>query len=320
MKRTLVALGIVALMACSGPEGMDDMSGPRQRAPENLLDQPTGPAKIGNFIGGPGAELAPNPQGGPGLWKKALSFGGPDKKAQWVTFSVYYPPLRSQPSGEYQYRGPLVGLVEYGVGGAKSAVEFDVQVNKRNVWPLLNPPDPQFPETNGAVFQRAGLTEFAVFGSYFDLSFRNDEANFTVFQSGGPPASGAVIGFSSPGTDFPIVFAFASYGARPRACSQLYRSFIITTPPQPMVAGDVARLQIPGAAKRLRIYRYPLNTTSLEVTFSRGTFNSHGPYAVAAGSFAGTFDLGTQDQEVSIAVAAGSPNVENMVAEYELEL
>lgn len=316
MKHLLI--GLIALMACSGPEGSEEMS--KQRAPENLLDQPTGPAKIGNFIGGPGAELAPNPGVGPGTFKKMLSFGGPDKKAQWVTFSVYYPPLRSQPSGEYQYRGPIVGLIEYGVGGAKTAVEFDVQVNKRNVWPVLNPPNQQDPSLNGAVFQRAGLTEFAVFGSYFDLSFRNDENNVTVFQSGGPPPSGAIIGFSSPGTDFPILFGFASYGARPRACSQLYRSFILVTPPITMAAGDTVTVQIPPAAKRVKIYRYPIDTTILTVTMSRGTFNSQGPYTVAAGSFAGTFDLGTQDQEITVAVAAGSAAVQNMVAEFELEI
>jgi hypothetical protein len=191
---------------------------------------------------GDSVELVPgNAVGDRGPVKEILRTRGGDARAQLLTVTVvgsgvYESDLRG---ASLAPRGQLVGLIEWGVGGAKSKAEFDIPIG-------------------GAVF--------SIVASYVHIAARYDGLLFV----NGFQLDPAAFGGSAPGPKQRVgaMVGYGSYGAT----GKLTRTIRV---PDLAVATDEGlnishRIRVPPFARRLLVLGLKLDETSYRIRF--GTF------------------------------------------------
>lgn len=153
---------------------------------------------------------------------------------------------------------PIVGRVEWGVGGALNAVEFDIPSAKNSAFlsPIGRPDSQPVTDIGNGV-------QVYVTGSSVRLFVRNDGNIAPLTAFGGFP--GAAV--ATAGRAFPVkVQAFVSRG-QSRGGAPLVRVIYIAAAYEggSLPAGGEIRVTIPPFARRVRFFRSPIDATSLAV-------------------------------------------------------
>jgi hypothetical protein len=253
-----------------------------------------GPGLVPNPAPPPAPALIPNP-GVRGLNQKMLDVSCDDEFAIPVTVSVRAeyatdPNTRNPATG-----GPLVGTLQWGVGGAYNELEFDIPSARvpEHLAPANDYPHaPMIMDGNGVQICLSGA-------SHVSLYVRND-GSMTPLTN---PASTNPIGFVA----LAKVLAFVSPGGlgnRP-----VERSIVLAAQSDPLVpipGGSFVEVTVPPFSKSVRFERFS----------SLGLPGSPGPveplylefYDRSLGNLIRTLDLGT-NQEGPIPLSAGTVNI-----------
>lgn len=212
--------------------------------------------------------VAPSQSIGRGQYQKMIDVDAPDACAVPILVSIRSEYSIEQPvvlsgtgpapsSGNEQIGSPLVGRVEWGVGGGFNAIEFDV-------------PSPRIPSNNKPIgFPESWPTpdigngiQLVVTGSAVRVYVRNDSnigvsLDPTVSVNPGPaphvPSPAKVISFIGPG------------GVGATGASRLTRTIFAVTGGVNLGPGQATTITVPMFAKRVRFPRTPIGTTPLAV-------------------------------------------------------
>ena len=191
---------------------------------------------------GDSAELVPgNAPGDRGPVKEILRTRGGDARAQLLTVTVvgsgvYESDLRG---ASLAPRGPLVGLIEWGVGGAKSKAEFDIPVG-------------------GAVF--------SIVASYVHIAARYDGLVLVNGLQLDPEA----VGGANPGPKQRVgaMVGYGSYGASGKLTRTIRVPNLTVETDEGLNISD--RVRIPPFARKVLVLGLQLDQTSYRIRF--GTF------------------------------------------------
>lgn len=175
-----------------------------------------------------------------GIPQKMLDISVDDSCAMPVTISISAEYDKDPNTGNPAVGGPLVGILQWGVGGGRNQVEFDI--------PTARVPDDMAPAgdfghapvttaSNGIQIYLAGT-------SHVSLTVRNDASTLPLTKGVNPVgliAAAKVIAFVSPGGS----------QAKP-----LQRSVIVSTINAPLAVGTNIYVTPPPFAKSVRFERY----------------------------------------------------------------
>lgn len=210
-----------------------------------------------------------------GQLQKMIDVSVPDEGACPVTVSVRTEYTVNDATGNPAIGFPLVGILQWGIGGGENQLEFDI--------PAPRYPDNISPAGNMAASPMnnigQGVQVFLSGASHVSLYARNDarisplvSPGFTVI---GFTEAAKVIGFLSPGGS---------------ATAPIERSIYLSTTASPLVVAASVRLTVPPFAKSIRLERTANQPLELNFFNNSGVIfrtvqipvNSEGPVAISA--------------------------------------
>ena len=202
---------------------------------------------------------------------RILEVTAPDSKSTVATIAMSV--TRSNPNLAAPFP-PIVGIVEFGAGGAFNRIEF-------NIPPAIRQGDNGRIALPTPVSQTPNGIALSVSGSSFRVFARNEaRAQSLIITNSGPitDIDGDVIQ-----TNVSAQISFLPIGTN----SPLKRSLVGVPGPGtgggPFLVGDAFFCAIPAYAKKVRFPRSPLSTSSLSIS-AFGTTGTFGPFVVPAGS------------------------------------
>jgi len=204
--------------------------------------------------------------GSRGPWQMMLNISKDDQEATPLIVSLRTEYSTAEPTvsggavpgpdpvGTSQIGGPLVGRVEWGVGGGKNIVDFDLQCPKL--------PDLIAPVTfplNQPIEDSGGGVQLCVSASSLTVYVRNDgnlsPVNAPDQDRIGSPLPAKIICFVSPGST--------------RGGTPLQRTIVVAGGIDigfPLVPLAIVNVPIPTFARRVNFCRIPIANTALRVT------------------------------------------------------
>lgn len=205
---------------------------------------------------------------------KMVDISVEDNQAMPVTVSVRTEYTINPVTANPAIGMPLVGILQWGIGGGENQVEFDIPSPRfpNNVSPAGNMPNS--PMNNIG----QGVQLYLSGASHVSLYVRNDARMSPLVTPGV-----SVIGF----TESAKVIAFISPGGSQNA--RIERSIYLSTNVSPLAAGATVRLTVPPFAKSVRFERrenQPLtlnffNNSSVIVRDSTVPVNFEGPIPIS---------------------------------------
>jgi len=157
-------------------------------------------------------------------------------------------------TGEVLIGGPLVGRVQWGVGGGYNVIEFDIPTGRIDT--MLEPGTPE----QRPVFDIGNGVQLYINASHVSVYVRNDgnlspvNAPDNVPDRIGSPVGAKIIAFVAPG---------ASRGGPP-----IQRTIYAVggvAPGVPLLPGATVAITIPMFARRVRFARTPIATTPINI-------------------------------------------------------
>lgn len=262
-------------------------------APELGTTKVVTPALLPSGLPPPALPFVVNP-GVRGTPVKMLDISCPDKYAMPVTVSVRaeydIDPNTQLPS----VGGPLVGTLQWGVGGAENQIEFDIPSARV---PDRMAPTGDFPHAP-MTLNGNGLQIYLAGTSHVSLTVRNDASLCPLTA----PAGINTIGFVAPAK----ILAFVSPGGSPR--NPVERIIVVSTLAAPMAVAPAptsnVELTVPPFAKSVRFERY---NASLLVEPLRILF-----YTTAGSGLLRIVNLGANDEgPILLSPSTGQIGIDN---------
>jgi len=228
---------------------------------------------------------------------KAIEVSFPDAMARAINVNVINNSIRNA-AGQNINTGPIIGIVEWGTGGAFQRIEFNV------------PPAFTWRQNGdiGSPVQGQNGVTLTVCGSSIRVLGRNDARQ--------PPANDPTA-FIGPDLDGNFG-AFISQDANVKPCSPLQRAFVVVSGNGNALAalGGVS-IGIPRFAKRVRFPRTP-STATIDVAVGGDLAGSAYTVSIGAGS-EGQIELSPLANTLTISNTSGG-NITNLTAVFDLEL
>lgn len=256
------------------------------------------PTELGNFKTLPNSLITSSATRPKAQEVKILEIHFPDQLARAMTITAVNRAIRN-PAGINVNTGPIVGAVEWGVGGEFNRIEFNL------------PPAYTW-QQNGGIgnpVQGQNGVNLTVFGSAFRLLGRNEArlppVNDATAVQGSNIFDGEMGGFISQGTSM-------------KPCGPMQRAIIVVSANGAALAaaGSVA-IGIPRFAKRVRFPRQPFAST-IDVTVGGDIAGSAYTESIGASS-QGQIELSPLANTMQIANTSGA-GITVLTAVFDLEI
>jgi len=253
--------------------------------------------------------------GEPGPEVRLLELSGLDREAQAITiFFASLPFNDTAPPNNLQtlINGPMIGIVDFAVGGGNfTRLEVDL--------PLPKPWDVRHQgalATNTFTHQADGLSVTIPCSSVI-ASVRLDSKVFIVNGTG----TTATIANSAFGTrnNRMRALAYAAYNFAGKGFSLLRRTVYLTNANFSLAAGATVNYGLPNFAKRVFFHRFPLDTTTISVSFPTSFYGPLGTYILGPGDI-GPIELVPGMMAAADVTNSGAVGITNIVAEHVLEV